>query len=223
MNILLPIIILLLLAVVYAGSLNNSKSRLCVVLGVLIIILLLCWYQLYSSRSNNIGSNINNGISNSINSIRNFDKFQNVGYAPINYKLMVSDDDVNSQTDINKCDSLNYRLVNDTISPLGTYDGLMLPSVLNSSPLMKTPIFITSPRGEDIALTQDMNSNSFPSVDGTLTGDKHLFVFANNTSGNNCRSQYSTSTGQVCLSPEQIQMFSGRGTNNSKPGAYPYL
>ena len=221
MNLLVPLIVLILLAVVYAGSLNSSKSRLCVVLAVLIIILLICWFQFYSY-GNSI-NDMNTNIHNSINNISNYDKFQNVGYAPLNYKLMVSPDDVNSQTDINKCDSLNYRLVNDAISPLGTYDGLMLPSVLNSSPLMKKPIFITSPRGEDIALTQDMSSSSFPSVDGTLKGDKHLFVFANNTSGNNCRSQYSTSTGQVCLSPEQIKMFSGRGPNNSNSDTYPYL
>ena len=211
MNILLPIIIVLVLAVLYAGSLKNSKPRLCVVLAVLILILLICWYQLYSTNKYSKYSN------------NTCDKFQNLGYSPLDYKLMLSDDNVNSQSNINKCDSLNYRLINNVISPLGTYDGIVLPSIINSGPLMKTPVFITSPRGEDIALTQDMNSNSFPSVDGTPTGDKHLFVFANNASGNNCRSQYSTSTGQVCISPEQIKMFSGRGTNNSSPGAYPYM
>ena len=47
----------------------------------------------------------------------------------------------------------------------------------------------------------------YPSVDGTPNGDKHLIVFANNHANINCKSQYSTSTGQVCLSREQINMF----------------
>ncbi len=84
-----------------------------------------------------------------------------------------------------------------------------LPVNISTAPLIDK-VFLTTPSGEDLELTEDISSKNYPSVDGTQTGNKHLFVFANNNTNINCKSQYSTSTGQVCLSPEQIKMFSGR-------------
>jgi len=198
MNILLPLIVLVILAVIYAGSLNNPRSRLCVVVVVLILILLLCWMQMQSSTS--------------------LEGFQLSGYAPLDYKLRITDD-ANSGS---SCDGYNYTDINSQISPLGTYDGIVLKSKIATAPLMNK-VFLTSPVGDDIQLTQDPTSRNFPTVDGTPNTDKHLFVFANNNSGIGCRSQYSTSTGQVCISPEQLNMFMHRGKNLTAPQEYPAM
>ena len=201
MNILLPLIVLVILSVIYAGSLNNPRSRLCVVVVVLILILLLCWMQMHSSK------NLLEG-------------FQPSGYAPLDYKLRIVEDG-NSSTAAS-CDGYNYMNINSQISPLGTYDGIVLKSQIATAPLMKK-VFLTSPVGDDIQLTQDPASKNFPTVDGTPNSDKHLFVFANNNSGIGCRSQYSTSTGQVCISPEQLNMFMPRGKNLTAPQEYPSM
>jgi hypothetical protein len=197
MNILLPLIVLIILAVVYAGSLNNSRSRLCVVVGVLILILALCLLQTYN--------------------VQNYENFQLSGYAPLEYKLRLNDSKENTG-----CDGYNYMNVNNQISPLGTYDGIMLPRKLTTSPLMNK-VFINSPVGDDIQLTEDPSSKYFPSVDGTPNGEKHLFVFAKNNYGGDCHSQYSTSGGQLCISPEQANMFMGRGQNLTAPQEYPSM
>lgn len=200
MNILLPLIVLIILAVIYAGSLNNARSRLYVVVVVLILILLLCWMQMRSSTSMLEG-------------------FAMTGYAPLGYKLRV-DDNVNPGKI--GCDGYNYMNVNNQISPLGTYDGILLPSKIDTAPLMNK-VFISSPVGDDIQLTEDPASKYFPSIDGTPDGEKHLFVFAKNNYGGSCHSQYSTSTGQLCMSPEQVKMFMGRGKNLTPPQEYPSM
>ena len=197
MNILLPLIVLILLAVVYAGSLNNSRSRLYVVVIVLCLILLLCCLQMRSYNSMNEG-------------------FKFTGYSPLEYKLKLNDSDPSNSS----CDGYNYMNVNNQISPLGTYDGIDLPNKIDTAPLMNK-VFINSPVGDDIQLTEDPASQYFPSVDGTKNGEKHLFVFANNNYGGACHSQYSTSTGQVCISPEQVKMFMGRGKNLTAPQEHP--
>lgn len=199
MNILLPLVVLVVLAVIYAGSLNSSRSRLYVVVSVLVIILVLCWLQAHS-----------------INSLFEGFSMQSQGYAPLDYKLRLDE----SAVPKTGCDGYNYMNVNNQISPLGTYDGIYLPSKIDTAPLMNK-VFINSPVGDDIQLTEDPSSKYFPSVDGTLNGEKHLFVFANNNYGGACHSQYSTSSGQLCISPEQVNMFMGRGKNLTKPQEYP--
>jgi hypothetical protein len=196
MDILLPLIVLVILAVIYAGSLNNSRHRLYVVIGVLILILVLCWLQLRSDMF--------------------YEGFELNGYAPLGYKLRVNDGSAGG------CDGYNYMNVNNQLSPLGTYDGIYLPSKIDTAPLMNK-VFLTSPVGDDIQLTQDPSSKNFPTVDGTANSDKHLFVFANNNFGGACHSQYSTDRGQVCISPEQVNMFMSRGKNLTPPQEYPSM
>jgi len=204
MNILLPLIILVILAVLYAGTVNNASTRLYIVVAVLAIVLLLCWLELRNSPKNILGLNLE-GFS---------------GYAPLGYTMRLENDSKNT---VGKgCDGYNYMDVNSQRSPLGTYDGIRLPSKINTAPLMNK-VFINSPVGDDIQLTQDPASKYFPSVDGTPNGDKHLFVFAKNNYGGSCHSQYSTSTGQLCISPEQLNMFMGRGKNLTAPQEYPNL
>ena len=214
MNILLPCVVLIILAVVYAGSLHNSKSRLYVVITILFFILLLCWIQLNTSINNSNNSNNSNNRNNRNNSNNRIEHFYQSGYAPLDYKLQLDNnslyDSVSASGNGGVCDSVKYMNINNKLSPLGTYDGLNLPgNNIHTAPL-NDKVFLTTPSGEDLELTEDMSSKNYPSVDGTESGNKHLFVFANNNANINCKSQYSTSTGQVCLSPEQINMFSGR-------------
>lgn len=209
MNILLPLIILIILAVLYAGTINNAKTRLYIVISVLVIVFGLCWLELRSSNFN-------------IKTM--YENFS--GYAPLDYKMRIMDNNPNvagsAISTPGGCDGYNYQNLNSLLSPLGTYDGILLPNKVDTAPLMGK-VFITSPVGDDIKLTEDLASKNFPTVDGTPNGEKHLFVFAKNNYGGNCHSQYSTSTGQVCISPEQVNMFMGRGKNLTSPQEYPSM
>jgi len=207
MNLLLPLIILILLAVLWAASLSNPKTRLYIVVGILILILVLCWLQSRNHFDNNM------------------EGFNNLsGYAPLDYKLQVNNG-VGTSTGESRvgCDGYNYMNINSQISPMGTYDGIVLPNKLTTRPLMNN-VFINSPVGDDIMLTQDPASKNFPTVDGTPTGDKHLFMFANNISSwDCCPSPYSDDSGKgcVCLSKEQLDMFKTRGQNKQGMVEYP--
>jgi hypothetical protein len=208
MNILLPLIILVILAVLYAGTVNNARTRLYVVIGVLIIVFGLCWLEL---RQNGIG-----GIS------RLYEGF--TGYAPLDYTMRIMDNNPNlagsATSTPGGCDGYNYQNLNSLLSPLGTYDGIRLPNKIDTAPLMGK-VFLTSPVGDDIQLTEDPASKNFPTVDGTPNAPKHLFVFANNNFGGACHSQYSTDRGQLCIAPEQVNMFMSRAKNLTPPQEYP--
>jgi hypothetical protein len=207
MNILLPLIVLIILAVLYAGTVNSARTRLYVVIAVLVIIMGLCWLELHP----------NNSISG-IN-LEGFSGFS--GYAPLDYTMRLVDNNPNFAGSAGTgCDGYNYMDVNSQISPLGTYDGIRIPSKIDTYPLMDK-VFLTSPVGDDIQLTQDPASKNFPTVDGTPNTDKHLFVFANNNFGGACHSQYSTDRGMVCISPEQVNMFMGRAKNLTSPQEHP--
>ena len=198
MNLLLPLIVLVILAVLYAGSLNNPRTRLIIVVVILGIVLVLCWLELRSPKLEGFS-----GVS---------------GYAPLNYIMRV-DDGVGASSD-SSYDGINYMNFNSQISPLGTYDGIRLPSKIDTAPLMNK-VFITSPVGDDIQLTEDPSSKNFPSIDGTPNGEKHLFLFAKNNYGGTCHSQYSSDRGMVCVSPEQVKLLQGRAGNLTAPQEYP--
>ena len=215
-NILLPLIVLIILAVVWASSLNNPRTRLAVVVGILIMVLILCWLQLSNENMRNQNQNQNK---------KQVEHFTGAsGYAPLGYKLRVENGDPKVATGQKVgCDGYNYMDINSQISPLGTYDGIVLPNHLATAPLMKN-VFINSPVGDDIQLTQDPASKYFPSIDGTKEGDKHLFMLANNVvDWSCCPSPYGTdsSRGCVCLSPEQLELFKTRGTNKRGMVEYP--
>ena len=212
MNLLLPLIILIILAVLYAGSISDPRTRLYIVIAVLVGVIFLCWLELKSSLFDSMGLR-NEGFTSSSLS----------GYAPLNYVMRIENTKPSSgKNSTTGCDGYNYMDVNSQISPMGTYDGIRLPSKFDTAPLMKD-VFITSPVGDDIKLTVDPSSYFYPSVDGTPKGEKHLFVFSKNNYGGDCHSQYSTSGGQVCISPEQLQWFKGRSGNLSSPQEYPSI
>jgi hypothetical protein len=200
MNLLLPLIVLIILALLWAGSVENAKKRLCIVVSVLILILLLCWLQ------------------NEFKTI--LEPFSLSGYAPLTYKLRVDNGNPMSSK---SCDGYNYMDINNQISSTGTYDGIVLPNKLVSAPLLNK-VFINSPVGDDIQLTQDIASKNFPTVDGQPNSDKHLFMLANNiVSWDCCPSQFGTdsSRGCVCLSKEQLEQFRHRGSNKQGMVEYP--
>jgi len=202
MNLLLPLIVLIILAVLWAGSVENPRKRLCIVVSVLILILLLCWLQ--------------TGLQNML------EPFSLSGYAPLTYKLQVDNGNPMSMGP-KSCDGYNYMDINSQISSTGTYDGIVLPNKLVSAPLLNK-VFINSPVGDDIQLTQDPASKNFPTVDGQPNSDKHLFMLANNiVSWDCCPSQFGTdsSRGCVCLSKEQLDLFRRRGANKQGMVEYP--
>jgi len=202
MNLLLPLIVLIILALLWAGSVENPKKRLCIIVSVLILILLLCWLQ--------------TGAQNML------EPFSLSGYAPLSYKLRVDNGNPMSMGP-KSCDGYNYMDINSQISSTGTYDGIVLPNKLASAPLLNK-VFINSPVGDDIQLTQDPASKNFPTVDGQPNSDKHLFMLANNiVSWDCCPSQFGTdsSRGCVCLSKEQLDLFRRRGANKQGMVEYP--
>jgi hypothetical protein len=202
MNLLLPLIVLIILALLWAGSVENPKKRLCIIVSVLILILLLCWLQ--------------TGAQNML------EPFSLSGYAPLAYKLRVDNGNPMSMGP-KSCDGYNYMDINNQISSTGTYDGIVLPNKLASAPLLNK-VFINSPVGDDIQLTQDPASKNFPTVDGQPNSDKHLFMLANNiVSWDCCPSQFGTdsSRGCVCLSKEQLDLFRRRGANKQGMVEYP--
>jgi hypothetical protein len=58
----------------------------------------------------------------------------------------------------------------------------------------------------------DPSSSSGPRVNAT-DGPQKLFMLANNTSSPYCNSVYSTSTGQLCMTDNQLQFVAARGGN----------
>jgi len=169
MNILLPLIVLVILAVLYAGTVNNARTRLYVVIAVLVIVFGLCWLELRQGGLSGLGGL--GGLS------RMYEGFS--GYAPLDYTMRIMDNNPNlagsAVSTPGGCDGYNYQNLNSLLSPLGTYDGIRLPNKVDSAPLMGK-VFLTSPVGDDIQLTEDPASKNFPTVDGTPNSPKHLFV-----------------------------------------------
>lgn len=92
-------------------------------------------------------------------------------------------------------------------------------------PILNTPLVndvtIHSPIGSPHLLTQDLASKNFPSVDGSDSSPKHLFILANNQAKPECcPSTYSTSTGCICRNNKQDKLIQSRGSNKAY-GGYP--
>lgn len=76
---------------------------------------------------------------------------------------------------------------------------------------------ITSPVGDEIKLSSDPVSYSFPTVDGTPDTPKKMFMFSHNKSSLACcPSTFSDDRGCVCSTPEQQKLIWGRGGNKTK-------
>ena len=203
---LLPLLILVILGCIYAGSLKTSKSRLTVVVFILVIILILCYIQM-SYKNKEMFSGFN-------------------GYSPLNYVMTnggsggnVGIDGQDSNVD---CGRYNYGDINSQIGPSGTYDGLRLKSRMATNPLIND-VTIFNNVGDGYVLKDAMNSENFPTIDGQLDSPKSMFVLKNNAvSWDCCPSTFGAGmNGCVCPSKEQLAMFSGRSGNKTNPVEYP--
>ena len=206
MNMLLPLLILVILGCIYAGSLKSAKSRLTVVVSILVIILSLCYIQMsYKNKETFSGLN---------------------GYSPLGYFMTnggsggnVGIDGQNSNVD---CGRYNYGDINSQIGPTGTYDGLRFKSTLATNPLIND-VTIFNNVGDGYILKDAMNSQNFPSIDGQIDSPKSMFVLKNNAvSWDCCPSTFGAGmNGCVCTSKEQLDMFAGRSGNRTIPVEYP--
>ena len=206
MNMLLPLLILVILGCIYAGSLKSAKSRLTVVVFILVIILLLCYIQM-SYKNKEMFSGFN-------------------GYSPLGYFMTnggsggnVGIDGQNSNVD---CGRYNYGDINSQIGPTGTYDGLRFKSNIATNPLI-SDVTIFNNVGDGYILKDAMNSEYFPSIDGQMDSPKSMFVLKNNAvSWDCCPSTFGAGmNGCVCPSKEQLDMFAGRSGNRTIPVEYP--
>jgi hypothetical protein len=206
MNMLLPLLILVILGSIYAGSLKTSKSRLTVVVFILVIILLLCYIQM-SYKNKEMFSSLN-------------------GYSPLGYFMTnggsggnVGIDGQDSNVD---CGRYNYGDINSQIGPSGTYDGLRFKSSIATNPLIND-VTIFNNVGDGYILKDAMNSQYFPSIDGQKDSPKSMFVLKNNAvSWDCCPSTFGAGmNGCVCPSKEQLDMFAGRSGNRTIPVEYP--
>ena len=206
MNMLLPLLILVILGCIYAGSLKTAKSRLTVVVFILVIILILCYIQM-SYKNKEMFSGFN-------------------GYSPIDYVMTnggsggnVGIDGQDSKVD---CGRYNYGDINSQIGPSGTYDGLRLKSSIATNPLIND-VTIFNNVGDGYVLKDAMNSQDFPTIDGQEGSPKSMFVLKNNAvSWDCCPSTFGAGmNGCVCPSKEQLAMFAGRSGNRTIPVEYP--
>ena len=203
---LLPLLILVILGCIYAGSLKTAKSRLTVVVFILVIILILCYIQM-SYKNKEMFSGFN-------------------GYSPIDYVMTnggsggnVGIDGQDSKVD---CGRYNYGDINSQIGPSGTYDGLRLKSSIATNPLIND-VTIFNNVGDGYVLKDAMNSQDFPTIDGQEGSPKSMFVLKNNAvSWDCCPSTFGAGmNGCVCPSKEQLAMFAGRSGNRTIPVEYP--
>lgn len=198
MNMFLPLIILVILGCIYAGSLKNPRSRLCTVVCVLLFILVLCYMQSRGMMS------------------EGFSGFG--GYAPLDYNMQNG-----GSNGTGGCGGYDYSTVNSSLSPLTSYDGIMLNSNIATKPLLNSPVIFNNV-GDGYILKDAMNSEKFPSIDGQPGSQKSMFILKNNqVSWDCCPSTYGAGmNGCVCPSAEQLRMFGHRGGNaEPKDKEYP--
>lgn len=139
------------------------------------------------------------------------ESFTDLGYAPNSNKYQMSPLDglkLKDKYDINNQQNVNYNgLVLNTKSKNTNYQ--LLPTVKHVSNV-----------GEEIPLTDDPVSYSFPTVDGNKNSAKKMFMFAHNRSSFDCcPSTFSDDRGCVCTTPDQVNYINTRGGNKST-GAY---
>jgi hypothetical protein len=108
------------------------------------------------------------------------------------------------------------------VNRMGPYDGLCLTSVkdklsheLVSNENLKTYLGVQGPLE---SVQTDDNVLTGPSLDGVTKNNK-LAILSNNKSSLNCcdESQYSTSTGCICLTDNQKKYIKSRGYNKTSP------
>ena len=203
----LPLIILVILGCVFAGSLKTPKSRLTVVVSILVLILILCYIQMRTKKYEGFTSSLQ-------------------GYSPIGYTMSNGGSGGNvgidgQDSNVNS-GSYNYGDINNQIGTGGTYDGIRLKNQIATNPLIND-VTIFNNVGDGYILKDSMNSEQFPTIDGQPNSPKSMFVLKNNSvSWDCCPSTFGAGmNGCVCPSKEQLDMFAGRSGNRTRPVEYP--
>jgi hypothetical protein len=102
---------------------------------------------------------------------------------------------------------------------IGSYGGLILKPKGNSTwkaypdetPLLQNPIFV--PQGAGVPLRYEEVPVNIP--------DDSMFIFAKNRASPYCKSDFSTSTGQLCTTKEQRDLIGLYRGNNKSFGENP--
>lgn len=132
--------------------------------------------------------------------------------APVDYKMGPM-----SGVKLSDIDNLKKRE-----SP--SYDGIKLNFKANDCGWRHPPcdvplldqVLVTSPVGDNIPLTNDPSSYSFPTTDGDATSPQKMFMLAHNqVSPKCCPSTFSTDRGCVCTTKKQRDYLSSRGGNKT--------
>ena len=105
------------------------------------------------------------------------------------------------------------------VNRMGPYDGLCLNSIENkvsheliSNDELRTYLGVQGPLQ---SVQTDDNVLTGPSLDGETSTNKLAILSNNKASLNCCNSQYSTSTGCVCLTDKQKRYIKSRGFNKT--------
>lgn len=206
MNVLVPLAILLILGIIYIST-TKQKSKLMAVLTIVVVIIFICLVDMKETYVNRVERFVGG------------QGYDLSGPAPLNYKM-------------GECSSIDVAKNNQSGRFMWNYDNLKLKSndpndpkcpygrVPCNAPLI-SDVTIFSPVGDGIRLTEDLQSASFPTVDGTPGTPHQLFMLAHNQTGPECcPSTFSTDRGCVCLTKEQRDLINGRGTNRRAPDEY---
>jgi hypothetical protein len=140
------------------------------------------------------------------NTHEHIEAFTDLGYAPLSKYQMGPMDGLNVEQ--------KYDINNQQTA---SYSGLVLNSSTHNKNHELLPIVKhVSNVGEEIPLTNDPVSYSFPTVDGKPNSNKKMFMFAHNKSSLACcPSTYSDDRGCVCTTPQQRNFINTRGGNKT--------
>lgn len=209
MDLLIPLVFIILLSVVYVATQKNTNNKLLSLLAVLALVLLFCFIQMRNEYETfgNCGGNMREAFGNYGRNQK--EPFTSRNMAPIDYTM-------------GTCGGITAGDLASIERSDRKYDGL----VLGASPkpdyslLSSDKVGYHSPVGDAYALNPDVAlTKTYPPVDGTEDGTKHMFMFAyNKSSPECCPSTFSSSRGCVCMSEAQRNYINSRGVNKTVNG-----
>jgi hypothetical protein len=168
-------------------SANMKNHRMTTLLVVLLFVLIICYVRYMLHKKNE-------GFSS------------NYYFAPLDYTMSGGCSGMQSPSS---------NLVYPSMGPMA-WDGLVLKSTPKEEKPLLSDVTIFSPVGDGIRLTEGLDSQNFPTVDGKPDSPHHLFLLAHNqVSADCCPSTFSDSRGCVCLTKEQRDMINKRLGNRS--------
>jgi hypothetical protein len=208
MDLLIPLVFIILLSVVYVATQKKTNNKLLSLLAVLALVLLFCFIQMRNEYETfTYGKKHHEAFGNCGGAMR--EAFTSRNMAPIDYTM-------------GTCGGITAGDLASIERSDRKYDGL----VLGASPkpdyslLSADKVAYHSPVGDAYSLNPDpAMTKTYPPVDGTKDGAKHMFMFAyNKSSPECCPSTFSSSRGCVCMSEAQRNYINKRGSNKIAGG-----